>query len=394
MIVEAEEESKDDVGNVTEPEGWEELLSDTDGRHELANTKDETPPLARSELTEKREGELSQYRTSIDRGTKSDEAAELVADLGANTRTESKVHGTGTLRMTYIGKLRTTGGSSDVVDDISKIKGELLETPSPEARIRSSVFGVTSFEVGPDVGDPNVKALVNEPESHGTLLVDDKVRRVAENTVLKDDRVTNRAASTRIRDSVSLKDPATFGDDLVLIALIAPELGIVGRSSRASLTCDPTLVFTIGLCLWWRLFERVKVGKVSGKEDSAECRGADEEGDGLAEVESKTLEGAVVAVIGNDVVEEGHLEGGLILVAGESWVEEGPLIAMRILASARVSHDLDTRRTAIEIFRGIFEGSLFCLGSTGCAGGRLCVALKVGVLSRGIAFVERIVTAL
>lgn len=375
--MEAEEESKDDIGDVTEPESGKELLSDTDGRHELANTKDETPPLARSELTEKREGEFSQNGTSVDRGAESDEAAELVADLGANTGTEGKVHGTGTLRVTNISKLRTTSGSSDVVDDIAKIKGELLETPCPEARIGSGVFGVTSFKVGPDVGDPNVKALVDEPESHGTLLVDDKVRRVAENTVLQDDRVTYRAAATRIRDSVSLEDPATFSDDLMLIALVAPELGIVGGSSRASLTCNPTLVFTIGLCLRWRLLERVKVGEVSGKEDSAECRGADEEGDGLAEVESKTLEGAVVSIVGDNVVEEGHLEGSLILIAGESWVEERPLIAMRILASAGISHDLDTRRTrrldlsTVELFGSIFEGSLVCLGSTWCAGGKL-----------------------
>lgn len=198
VVVEAKEESKDDVGDVTEPEGGEEGLCDTDGGHELSHTKDKTPPLSGAELTKEREGELSQDGTGVDRRTEGDEAAELVADLGADTWTQGKVHGAGTLRVADESELGITSGGSDVVDDIAEIKGEFLETPSPEARVASSVLGMASFEVGADVGDPHVEALVDKPEGHGALLADDEMRGIAENTVLKDDRVANAAGATRV----------------------------------------------------------------------------------------------------------------------------------------------------------------------------------------------------
>ncbi len=247
MVVESKEEGKDDVGDVTEPESRQELLSDADSGHELANTKEETPPLARSELTKQREGELSQNGTSIDRRTKRNEAAKLVTNLGANTRTEGEVHGTRTLRVTDVSELSTSSSSSNVVDNVTKIKGELLETPSPESRIRSSVFSVTSLEVGSNVGDPNIETLVDEPESHGTLFTDDEVRRVTENTVLKYDRVTNGTGTTGVRDSVCLENPTAFGDNVVFVALVAPELGIVSRSTGSTFAGDSALVFAVGL---------------------------------------------------------------------------------------------------------------------------------------------------
>lgn len=175
MVVEAKEKGKDDVGDVAEPESGQELLSDTDGGHELSYTKDETPPLSGAELTKKREGKLSQDRACIDRGTKSDEATELVANFGANAWAEGKVHGTGALRVAYVGELGIASGSGDIVDEVAEIEGKLLETPSPEARVGSGVLSMTSLEVGADVGDPDVKALIDEPESHGALFVDDKM---------------------------------------------------------------------------------------------------------------------------------------------------------------------------------------------------------------------------
>lgn len=372
VIVETKEESKDDVGNVTEPEGREELLGDADGRHELAHTKDETPPLSGAELTEQGEGELSENRAGVDRGTKGDEAAELVTDLGANTGTQSEIHGARALRVADVSQLRTARSSGDVVDDVTKVESKLLETPSPESRVGTLVFGVTGFEVGTDVGDPNIETLVDEPEGHGAFFVNDKVGGIAKNTVLQDDRVTDASTTTGIGDAVGLEDPTALSDDLVLITLVAPEFGIVGGTTGAALASDPALVFAIGLCLWRRLFKRVKVGKVGSEKDSAESSGADTEGESLAEVESQTLERAVVSIISDDVVEEGHLKGSLCLVIGESGIEERSFIAVRVATPllTGISHDFNASRarrlllTTIELVGSILERTVFCFGAT------------------------------
>ena len=166
MVVEAKEESKDDKGNVSKPEGREEFLGNADGGHKLANTENETPPLARAELTKEAEGELSKNRAGVNGGTKGNEAAEFVSNLRADTRAEREVHTTAALTVTNVGKLGATGSGGNVVDNILKIKGELLETPSPISWIEASVLDVLGAEVGSNVGHPDIETLVDKPEGH------------------------------------------------------------------------------------------------------------------------------------------------------------------------------------------------------------------------------------
>lgn len=112
----------------------------------------------------------------------------------------------------------------DKIDDVAEIERKLLETPGPETRVGARELGVARFEVGTDVGDPNVVALVDKPESHAALLVNAEVAAVAENTVLKHHRVTGRSRAARVADAVSFENPAALGDNVVFLALVAPVL--------------------------------------------------------------------------------------------------------------------------------------------------------------------------
>lgn len=104
--MEVEEECKDDVSEVTKQVGRQNVLCDSDSRDELANTKDGGPPLARTELAKQAEWETTEYGASVDGWAESDEAAELVTELWADTRRESQVHAARTLRVTNVSQLR------------------------------------------------------------------------------------------------------------------------------------------------------------------------------------------------------------------------------------------------------------------------------------------------
>lgn len=193
---------------------------------------------------------------------------------------------------------------------------------------------------------------------------------------------------------MSLEDPTTLGDDLVLVALVTPELGVISGSTRTTLTGDPTFVLAVGMCFWRRLFERIEVGKVGGEENSAKGGGAGEEGDELTKVESQALESAILAVIGDDMVEKGHFEGSFRLVVREGGIKEGAFVAMRIVsASAAAAQYLDTRRTGrldwatIKVVRCILKGSVICSGAADVSRLDVSVALRIG-LSTSVLFIK------
>ena len=204
---------------------------------------------------------------------------------------------------------------------------------------------------------------------------------VAEDTVLKDDRVSRGATSSRVRDAVSLKDPTALSDNVMLVTIVAPELGVIGGATTSAFTRDSTFVLAVGLSLGGRLFEGVEVDKVGGKKHGRQGGGGEAKGDELAEVETDLVEESVLTIVGNNVVEEGHLEGCFISVVGEGRVKEGTLILNTVVSALRgaLREDLYAWGTAMD-GRGLFSlAVIHRVGCVGDLGGSLTVSRGVVV---------------
>jgi len=302
VVVRLEEVGEDDVAEVTKPERGGVLLEDVDGRDEGPGAEGELPDFAPGEHADEGEGEHAEDRTGVDGGAEGAEARELVAEFGDDGRAEGQVHRTRALRVTDVGDLGVAGGAGDELNDVLEIVGEVLDAPGPEARVGAGVLGVTGTETGADVCEPDIKALVDEPEGHGSLLVQDEVGRVAENTVLEDDGVTSGTRATRVGETVSLEDPPFLCDNLQLIALVTPVLGVILDTAGQTLAGDATLVLSVGPSLLVAGLERVEVPCVCADHDDDQAGQSGAEGDqlenlGLDLVEALVLGELAVAVI-------------------------------------------------------------------------------------------------
>ena len=167
------------------------------------------------------------------------------------------------------------------LDDITQIKRELFQAPCPLSRIVARELSVACTVIRTNVGEPDVVALIDEPECQGALFAHDKVRRVAEDAVLKYDWVAGAAWTTRVGEAVRFEDPAAFRHDFVFVAAVSPvleritksqwrcggekkksvltHLGIVLHSTGPPFTGDTPLILSISPSPRRFLRERVKV---------------------------------------------------------------------------------------------------------------------------------------
>lgn len=232
-----EQELEDDKGDVAEDPAGEVLLGEREDGEELADAKDDLPELARGEEPEDVERERLEDVARVDGRRERDEARHLLADFGPRAAREGEEHGPATLRVADVGDLGSRG-LVDVVDLGDAVvqpdrrepapcwsvplgfreKGERDARPGPVARVPAAVLAVGLLEVGPDVAEPDVVALLEQPEGHAALLVEDKVGRVAEDAVLEEHGVAADAVLGR-EEVVQSEDEAVFGLDVVLFAL-------------------------------------------------------------------------------------------------------------------------------------------------------------------------------